>query len=201
MRAGETALTPIGSRKGSPVQNRPVRDSPLRVAGDAESQFFACARYVRRTFPYRLTCDLVANLRLLFVSAAQRFHCAWPIAVNLRTAACMHVQAKPVGRSAQRQKPDRRTHSAHERPDPAWPVRVLMPIATRFRQPGRALYSAPSSQTPENSHPRSARPWWPICGERPSRAGSTVCTSCKPSPYRQKRRESRHSDDSRKTSP
>lgn len=66
MRAGETALTPIGSRKGSPVQNRPVRDSPLRVAGDTESQFFACARYVRRTFPYRLTCDLVANLRLLF---------------------------------------------------------------------------------------------------------------------------------------
>lgn len=203
MRAGETALTPIGSRKGSPVQNRPVRDSPLRVAGDAESQFFACARYVRRTFPYRLTCDLVANLRLLFVSAAPHSVFTAPDRSQQTCAqppVCMYRQSRSGDRHSVRS-PDRRTHSAHERPDPAWPVRVSMPIVTRLRQPGRALYSAPSSRTPENSHPLSVQPWWPICGERPSRAGPTVCTSCKPSPYRQKRRESRHSDDSRKTSP
>lgn len=146
MRAGETALTPIGSRKGSPVQNRPVRDSPLRVAGDAESQFFACARYVRRTFPYRLTCDLVANLRLLFVSAAPHSVFTAPDRSQQTCAqppVCVYRQSRSGDRHSVRS-PDRRTHSAHERPDPAWPVRVSTPIATRLRQPGHALYSAPS---------------------------------------------------------
>lgn len=74
-------------------------------------------------------------------------------------------------------------------------------IGRTHRQPGRALYSAPSACAPEKSHLRDMQFRQPDIDESPTHAGSPICTSRKPSPYRQKRRENRRRRGSRKTSP
>lgn len=136
-------LTPTRSRKGSPVQNRRAADSPLRAAGDAESQFFACACSARQALPYRLTCDPVANLRLRFCDRGTvlRFHAQAPV--------CMYRRGQP-----------RDLHQARRReqcgiPKPAQPVsvppaRVSAPSGARVDHQGAHCTVRPWRILPKN---------------------------------------------------
>lgn len=157
------ALTPTRSRKGSPVQNRRASDSPLRVAGDTDSQFFACACSARWSLPYRLTCDLVANLRLKFRDRRTVRR------VLPRPPVCMYRRGRPRDLH-QARPPERHGISRLAQPVSALPARVSAPSSARFDNWGAHCTARHRRMPPKNltlalrnsddrtsTNPRSAR--------------------------------------------
>lgn len=140
------ALTPTRSRKGSPVQNRRAADSPLRAAGDADSQFFACAYSGRQAFPYRLTCDPVANLRLGFCD-----RCTVPR--SHAQPACMHVQARAAEEFASGSASGKTRYPKARTARFRATGTCVSTVGGTYRQPGRALYSAPLTHAPRKISP------------------------------------------------
>lgn len=162
---------PKRSRKPSPLRICSVPDSSRRAAGCADSQNFTCARYVRNVLPYRLTFRFVVILRLRSCAFGTGLRSHLTAAPDQPASACMHVQARLIGRS--------RSGSA-SRKTPVKPARA--PRSGLLCRPGRALYSAQTVSGPENTHLEHSVFIRLVVGECPTRAGFAIRASRKGSP-------------------
>ncbi len=162
---------PKRSRKPSPLRICSVPDSSRRAAGCADSQNFTCARYVRNVLPYRLTFRFVVILRLRSCAFGTGLRSHLTAAPDQPASACMHVQARLIGRS--------RSGSA-SRKTPVKPARA--PRSGLLCRPGRALYSAQTVSGPENTHLEHSVFTRLVVDECPTRAGFAIRASRKGSP-------------------